>query len=183
MAHVCTAAAHLSLDGIEARIKHAHEAWRIRRWMVIRHALVDPQPAAVIALHVGLAPQTVRNLLWAYQRWGAAGIDTVGKGQRQRAYLSLPREQAIVAKFLKKSTVGQVSTGIELKPALEKAVGHRVAKSTVYRVLKRHQWRKVVPRPRHPESAPEVRAAFKKTSPTTWPNSFRRASRRIPAPC
>jgi winged helix-turn-helix protein len=183
MARVCTAAAHLSVEEVETRIKHQREAWRIRRWMVIRHALVDPQPAAVIAVHVGLAPQTVRNLLWAYNCRGPAGIDTVGKGQRQRASLSLTQEQALVRKFVKKSAVGQVSTGIMLKPVLEKAVGRRVAKTTVYRILKRHQWRKVVPRPRHPDSTPELQTAFKKTSHTRWPRSSRRGPHTIPAPC
>jgi transposase len=182
MARVCTAAAHLRVEEIDARIKHEREAWRIRRWMVIRHALLDPQPAAVIAAHVGLAPQSVRNLLWAYQRWGPAGIDTAGRGQRQRAYLSLTQEQAIVAKFLKQSVVGQVSTGIRLKPALEKAVGHPVAKSTVYRMLKRHQWRTGVPRPRHPASTPAQQTAFKKTSRTRWPTSSSRGPRTILAP-
>jgi transposase len=167
MARVCTAAAHVSVEAIDARIKHEREAWRSRRWLVIRHARVDPQPAAVIAAHVGLAPHTVRNLLWAYNRRGPAGIDTVGKGHRQRAYLSLAQEQALVSKFLKRSAVGQVSTGLQLKPALEKAVGRKVAKSTVYRILRRQQWRKVVPRPRHPDSRPEQQAAFKKTSRTT----------------
>src|SRR5262245_20625882 len=120
MARACTAAAHLLVEAIDARIKHEHEAWRIRRWLVIRHALVDPQPAAVIALHLGLAPQTVRNLLWVYNRRGPAGIDTAGKGQRQRAYLSLTQEQGLVSKFLKQSAAGQVSTGLLLKPAIEK---------------------------------------------------------------
>jgi hypothetical protein len=132
MARVCTAAAHLRVEEIDARITHEREAWRMRRWMVIRHALVDPQPTAVIAAHVGVVLQTVRNLLWAYKRWGATGLETPGKGQRQRAYLSLAQERAIVGKFLKKSAGGQISTGSMLKPALEKAVGSRVAKTTVY---------------------------------------------------
>jgi len=183
MARVCTAATHLSVEEIEVRIKHAREAWRIRRWMVIRHALVDPQPAAVIAVHLGLAPQTVRNLLWVYNRRGPTGLDTVGKGQRQRAYLSLTQEQGLVSKFLKKSAAGQVSPGLLLKPALAKAVGRKVAKTTVYRMLKRHHWRKVVPRPWHPDSTPEQQAAFKKTSRTTSPKSSRRGPPTIPARC
>lgn len=183
MARVCVAAAHLQVKEIDARLKQEREAWRMRRWMVIRHAVVDPQPAAVIAAHVGVAPQTVRNLLWAYKRWGAAGVETPGKGQRQRAYLSLAQEQRIVNKFLRKSAVGQVSTGTLLKPTLEKAVGHPVAKTTVYRVLKRHHWRKVVPRPRHPESTPELQAAFKKTSRTRLLSSSKRVPLKILARC
>ena len=63
----CTVANHLSVEEIDERILRAREGWRARRWMVIRHALVDPQPPATIAARCGLAPQTVRNLLWAYK--------------------------------------------------------------------------------------------------------------------
>jgi transposase len=181
MARVCQAAAHLSVDDIDARIRQATEGWRMRRWLILRHALLDPQPAAAIAAHLGVAPQTVRNLLWRYKRWGPEGIDTPGRGQRQRAYLSLGREQAIVGQFVQKSVKGQVSTGLMMKAALEKAVGHKVAKTTVYRMLKRHQWRKVVPRPGPPEEIREQQAVFKKTSATRLLRSSRREPHTIRA--
>ncbi|HEY5344316.1 MAG TPA: winged helix-turn-helix domain-containing protein, partial [Solirubrobacteraceae bacterium] len=39
--------------------------------------------------------------------------------------------------------------------------GRPVGPSTLYRILKRHGWRKVVPRPRHPDADPERQEAFK----------------------
>ena len=59
-----------------------------------------------------------------------------------------------------------MSTGLQLKAALEIVVGHQVAKTTVYRVLRHHQRRKVVPRPRHPQASAAEQEAFKKTSPS-----------------
>lgn len=108
----------------------------------------------------------MHNLVAAYNRHGPKALESPGKGRRQRAYLSLEQEQVVVDPFLEQSEVGRVSTGLQVKPALEKAVGHQVAKTTVYRVLKRHQWRKVVPRPRHPKSSAVEQEAFKKTFPT-----------------
>jgi hypothetical protein len=35
--------------------------------------------------------------------------------------------------------------------------------SSIYRLLERHGWRKLVPRPRHPKANPEAQAVFKKT--------------------
>jgi transposase len=156
MGRVTTAVEHLRVEEIDARINQLTQAWRIRRWLVIGCALVHPKPAAEIAQELGLARQTVHNLVAAYNRGGAAAIETPGKGQRQRAYLSLRGEQAVVDKFLKQSAKGQVSRGLKIRAALEKAVGHKVAKTTLYRVLKRHQWRKVVPRPYHPQSSPNL---------------------------
>jgi hypothetical protein len=72
----------------------------------------------------------------------------------------------VVEHFLKQSEVGQVSTGLPIKAALEIAVGHQVAKTTGYRVLRRHPWRQGVPRPRHPQASAAEQEAFKKTSPS-----------------
>jgi transposase len=165
MGRVTKAVAHWQVEELDERIKQCTESWRIRRWQVIRCALVHPKPAAEIALEVGLARQTVHNLVAAYNRHGPSVLETPGKGQRQRAYLSLEQEQAVVDQFLKQSEVGQVSTGLQIQAALEEVIGHQVAKTTVYRLLKRHQWRKVVPRPRHPQASAAEQEAFKKTSP------------------
>lgn len=163
MKKVCTVAGPLSVHEMDQRLHGARAGWRARRWMLIRQAVVDPQPAGVLASRFGLSPQTVRNLLSAYRQRGAAGIETPGRGQRQRAYLSLEEEQQLLQEFRQASHAGQMSTAQEIKAALESAVGHPVAKSTVYRLLQRHQWRKVTPRPAHPKANPEQQQAFKKT--------------------
>ena len=51
-----------------------------------------------------------------------------------------------------------------IKTRYETRVGQAVPDSTVYRLLARHQWRQVQPRPKHPKDNPAARAAFKKTS-------------------
>ena len=45
----------------------------------------------------------------------------------------------------------------------EQEIGHKVPPSTIYRMLERHGWRKIVPRPSHPKADPESQASFKKT--------------------
>ena len=165
MRRVTQVVEHLGVKEIDARMKQETQAWRIRRWQVIRCALVPPKSAAEIALEVGLARQTVHNLVATYNRQGPQALETAGHRQRQRAYLSLEPEQALVAKFLQQSAKGRVSTGPQFQPAVEKAVGRRVHKTTVYRLLKRHQWRKIVPRPRHPQASADEQAVLKKPSP------------------
>jgi hypothetical protein len=56
---------------------------------------------------------------------------------------------------------------VEIQRAYEDRVGKSVAPSTIYRMLERHGWRKVVPRPRHPRANRAGQAAFKKTSPNS----------------
>ncbi len=155
----------LAVEEIDERLKHLHDFWRIRRWMVIRQALVDPAPAKAIALRVGLSVFTVRDLVEAYNRQGAEALETAGKGQRQRAYLSVAEEQAGLSPFWEATQAGHVATVGRIKNALESRIGHPIATSTVYRLLARHHWRKVAPRPRNPRSTREEQEAFKKTFP------------------
>ena len=61
---------HLSKEEIQERIKATVGFWRVQKWLVIWNALVDPRPAGEIALHTGLAEQSVHNLVSRYNRLG-----------------------------------------------------------------------------------------------------------------
>ena len=50
-----------------------------------------------------------------------------------------------------------------LKQALEARLGRPVALSSVYRLLHRHDWRKLAPDKRHPEADGAAQEAWKKT--------------------
>ena len=50
----------------------------------------------------------------------------------------------------------------DLKAAYEKAIGHATSNSTVYNLLARHGWRKLMPRPFHPNRDLAAQNAFKK---------------------
>jgi len=155
---------HLSREEIQAKIKATVEFWRVKRWLVIWNAFVDPRPARKIALHLGLSVHTVRNLISIYNRHGSIGIETPGKRGRKNYYLSFDEEVEFLKSFVDKASSGQISTASEIKRLYEKRVGHEVHKTTIYRLLKRHGWRKVMPRPFHVDSKKEEQESFKKTS-------------------
>jgi len=48
--------------------------------------------------------------------------------------------------------------------ACEKAIGHETSKSTIYNLLARHGWRKLMPRPFHPSRDIAAQNAFKKVA-------------------
>jgi hypothetical protein len=85
MSKVIRVKPHLTLGEIDARLKHLHDFWRIRWWLVIRHALVAPAPAKEIACRLGLSVFTVRELIEAYNRYGPDALETTGKGRWQHA--------------------------------------------------------------------------------------------------
>ena len=158
------AAAHLTPEEIQEKIKKTVGFLRVQKWLVIYNAVVDPRPAREIATHTGLAVQTVHNLVAQYNREGPSALEGPGKGGRRRAYMTREEEAAFLKSIEEKASTGQVATAMEIKRALEKQLGHEVDPSMVYKMLKRQGWRKVVPRPAHVESDVEAQRAFKKTS-------------------
>lgn len=69
--------------------------------------------------------------------------------------LSESKEREILAEFEKKAEDGQIITVHEIKEAFDKRLGKDTGRVYVYMVLRRHQWRKVMPRARHPKKASE----------------------------
>ena len=55
---------------------------------------------------------------------------------------------------------GQMLNIHEIKAAYEKAIGHETSNSTIYGLLERHNWRKLMPRPHHPKRDIKAQKAF-----------------------
>jgi transposase len=129
----------------------------------LRAALgLDPE---TIARALGWHPVHVRRVQAQYLREGEAVLPVAGRGGRRHQNLTLGEEQALLAPFLGEAERGGVLVVGPIQAAYEQRVGRKVPKSTVYRMLERHGWRKIAPRPHHPKADPAVQAAFKKTSP------------------
>jgi transposase len=164
MARITRAAPHLSLEEVKSRLKQDPRPLYRQRWLIIYNALVDPREAADIAKHTGTTVAMVHQVIASYNRVGVAAVETPGKGGRRRQYLSWQEEQAFLAPFFSRAERGEIATAGEIQRAFEGHLGHEVNKSTISRLLKRHGWRKPVPRPVHPKANPEAQAQFKKTS-------------------
>ena len=84
-------------------------------------------------------------------------------GGRRYAYMTIEEEQQFMSEFLDKASQGGILVVSDIKRAFETQVGQPVAKTTIYRMLDRHDWRSIIPRPRHPNSNAEAQEGFKKT--------------------
>ncbi len=164
MTRITRAASHLSVEEVKAKVRMDPRPWCRQRWLIIYNALVDPRPAAEIAKHTGTTVAMVHQVISTYNRLGVTGIETPGKGGRRHQYLTLEAEHQFLAPFFLRAEQGKIATADEIKRAFEAHVGKQVDESTIYRLLKRHSWRKLVPRPRHPQANQEAQEQFKKTS-------------------
>lgn len=164
MGKVTKAVEHLTAKQIEEKIKSTVGFWRVRRWMIIYEALVNPKKAEEIALNNGVSKSTVNSLVSMYNRYGEEAVEVKGRGQRQRANLTIEEEQEFLNCFFEEAKSGQITTNRKIQESFGEKIGHNVAESTITRLLARHGWRKVSPRPTHPKSNKEEQEAFKKTS-------------------
>lgn len=165
MAQVTQALPHLDIETVKQRVKSAESHWEKQKWLVIYKALVAPRTAAEIALHVGVSKGFIRKVIQQYNRQGEGGLSTPGKGGRHNCYLSWEQEKELIDTFKEKARRGQVTTAMQIKLAYEKECGFAVHKTTIYRLLERHKWRKIVARPTHPKKDQNAVDEFKKTSP------------------
>jgi transposase len=163
MARVTRAAAHLSVEEVKHRLRTDPRPWCRQRWLIIYNALIDPRKAEEIAKHCGVSKAMVHQVISTYNRLGVEAVETAGKGGRRHEYLSLQEEQSFLAPFFARAQSGEIATSAEIWQAFEVRVGHEVDGSTIYRLLNRHGWRKLMPRPRHPKASKEAQEQFKKT--------------------
>jgi transposase len=85
-------------------------------------------------------------------------------GGRRYGYMSMDQERQFLSQFFDQASQGGAVNAGEIKRAFEVLVGQKVAKTTIYRMLDRHGWRKIMPRPRHPKSDAKAQKGFKKTA-------------------
>ncbi len=157
---ITRAASHLSVDEVEARMKTDTCPWVRQHWWIIYHALVAPQKAEEIALHTGVSATTVHRVISTYNRQGPAAMETPGKEGRRHQYLTLLEEKEFLSPFFAQAESGEIATMAQIQRSYEAQVGHEVDDSTIYRLLHRHGWRKLMPRPRHPNADPQAQEQF-----------------------
>jgi transposase len=150
-------------ESLKGLLKHTKTKADFQRVQCIWLRAVLGMPSEQVALCVGFSPATVKKLWSQYFSQGAKVLIGQGRGGRHRANLSVEDEEKVLDPFLRKAKSGGVLVVNEVKTAYEEAVGRAVPKSTVYRMLARHGWRKIAPRPRHPKADLEDLEAFKKT--------------------
>jgi len=127
----------------------------------LEYGLSLAQTARVIGVSPGWACQLRRRFIRG-QVAGAPDAPTVGGRRRQN--LSVQEEREFLAPFLEQAATGGVLVVSQIKAALDKRLGRKVALASAYNLLHRHGWRKLAPDKRHPQSDPQAQQEWKKNS-------------------
>lgn len=120
------------------------------------HALelrASGKSAKEIADEVGFKEVYIPQLTAKYVAGGIEAISGNHYGGNRRN-ITVEKEAELLEEFREKAA-GQMIDISEIKSRYEEMVGHRVGRGQIYRVLHRHNWRKVLPRSKHPQKASE----------------------------
>ena len=152
-----------TLERLQRGLKEARNKAEFQRVQCLWLRAALGLNANQVAQALGWRPTSVRRLQAQYWRQGEALWQRPRRGGRRHENLPVAKEAQLLAGFLQRAERGGLLEVSRVRQAYEQAVGHAVPKSTVYRMLARHGWRKLAPRPRHPQTDTARQQAFKKT--------------------
>jgi transposase len=164
MGDMTRAASHLTLEEVKEKMKEAKNTKQLQRWQIVYTALIQPRKAEEIATCVGVSKSLVQKVISRYNKGGIQTISIKIGGGRYNEYLTREEEEQFLAPFFKQAEQGELITTKTIYSAYEERLGHTVHETTIYRLLKRHGWRKLQPRLRHPKTDVQAQDAFKKTA-------------------
>ena len=122
-----------------------------------------------ISIVTGYHPQYITDLVSLYNKKGLSAI--IGnryKSNNRR--MSFEDEATFLEQFREQAEAGLIISVTGILEKFEETTGKPSNTTTIYQLLKRHGWRKVKPRPRHPNSATEEQKDSSKKKLTQFGN-------------
>ncbi len=105
-----------------------------------------------ISARTGYNVRYITTLMGQYKKQGLEEFIRIKQTSHNRN-MSVEQEAKVLAKFEEEADAGHELTVNEIRQGLESELGKETSVAYAYRVLKRHGWRKVMPRPKHPKAA------------------------------
>lgn len=154
----------LSTEDMQTWVREAPDKASYQRRLAIWLTHVERLSAHRVGQSLCVSTPAVWRWVQQYNHQGPEGLHRTGRGGRRWAFLKWEQEQRFLEKRLQAAARGEVLTAKQLHGQLQKITGREVSLGYVYRLLRRHGWRKLGPRPRHPKAQPKTQEEFKKNS-------------------
>jgi transposase len=145
----------------------------------LEYGLTLEQTAQVTGVSVGWVSQLRNRFI---QEGGSFDNERPRRGGRYRQNMNREEEERFLAPFIAKASSRGILVVSEIKEALDRRLGRKVALSSAYNLLHRHNWRKLSPDKRHPQSDIQAQNDWKKIRRHTCRNQPRLAGKRSPPP-
>lgn len=137
---------------IIAAARKANKDKRAEKRLYALELRASGKSAEEVAEATGFHATSITRLTAKYVKGGIEAISGNHYGGNHKN-LSVEKEAEILEPFRLRAEKGQMLSIAEIRSSYEAAVGHSTGHSQIYRVLYRHNWRKVMPRSKHPKKA------------------------------
>jgi transposase len=154
----------LSEDELLAWVRESPSREDYQKRLAVWLTKIGPFHAQQVARMLGVSRQAIWLWIGQYNRAGPGGFRRQGRGGRRWSFLTWLQEEELLRALEKRATRGELTTAKQMWPEICQAAGQEVSLAYVYRLLRRHQWRKVGPRPRHVKAVAQTQEGFKKTA-------------------
>jgi len=121
-----------------------------------------------IAHMLGVSKQAVWLWIMQYNKQGPEGLRRQGRGGRRWSFLTSDEENHLLTSIVEESVKGKITGAKQLLAKIQQLTGKTVSLAYVYKLLKRNNWRKLTPRPRHIKADVVKQEDFKKNFPPFW---------------
>lgn len=142
--------------------KSISKKYETKRIMILRLIAVDKLKTKEVAAIVGYNKATINNIAARYFKEGLESMIGENRKGGNKRYLSEEECEELLKTFEKQAEGGHMLVVADIKKAYEQKIGKEVPSSTIYRMIARQDWRKIMPRSKHPKSKPEEQEAYKK---------------------
>jgi transposase len=148
------------LEAIASKIKGRREYRRLQS--VLLRAKENKSPEEIGKI-LGIHPRTVQKHHQRYFRQSFKAFEEGIPGPKGPKLLSKEAEAEFFDTLKEEAGTGQLLKASQIKPLYEAKAGKTCSYFTIYAALKRNNWSKKQPRPRHPKGNEEAKYLFKKT--------------------
>jgi transposase len=156
-------ALEVDVEEVKRLMNIAKNKEEFRRYQSIYLRVSEKMPVVLIAKITGLSESHIHRIHSQCRKKGLAIISSAKKGGRYRSYLSIEQEQKMLEEIEQKAINGGVVEISKVHKIFEETIGSKIARYTTYRLLHRHGWRKITPRPYHPKQRKDAVETFKKS--------------------
>ena len=148
---------------IRKKIKNKSEDIRLHVVELRGLGKKNKEIAEILEIH----EKVVSKWISIFSNQGTQGLMNKPKGENHRN-MTFEQEEEFLKQFEERTKKGELLSTNEIKEAYIESVGHSIGHEQIYRVLKRHGYRKIMPRSRHPKKASDEEIEQSKKKLLIW---------------
>ena len=148
-------------EEVEKQIEKTTDA-KLHKKLEVLRLRMEGYGNAEIAKITKYSKSRVSKLSSIYAKEGIRYFEEEQRKGGNRRNITNEEERKLLEEFEEAAKKGHVITVGEIKAAYDEKCGHESGSGTIYQVMARHKWRKVMPRSKHPSKASDEEMASSK---------------------